>query len=445
MLKQLPNVLTLLLACLGLCLIPPACSKKKQIPESAPNIIILLIDSLRADALKDYGNIRNTNPFLAEFGKKGIRFTQAYSHSSHTKISVASLFTGLLPPVHNVRRAVFPSPGNESDLRSDSLSSRWVTLAEVLKKKGYRTAAFVTNPHIQAKFGFSQGFIDYKTYPWTKTNARMINRKTLTWIKKKPQASFFIYMHYMDVHHPYRPPGKYRFLYTEKKKLGIIQQNGLWKQPISQEQIQYTRAIYEAQINYWDDCFREFMENMEKNGWLKNTLFFVLGDHGEEFYDHGGFGHGITLYEEEIKVPLYAVWENKIPPDQQRNDPVQLIDIFPTICSLVNRNISNLQLPGLNLLDPKNMKQILSRAIYSETFKGKIPRSVKTKEFKLIYNSRDKDFEFYNLKKDPQELKNLYEQDNPIIESLKITLLQTSEMAKAGAETKKLDPETIKK
>jgi len=221
------------------------CRGEKSIPREPPNIIILLIDSLRPDSLMDYGNIRQTNPFLSKFGKKGIRFTQAYSQSSHTKISIASIFTGLYPPQHQVRRAYFPIT-NKEDPFSDSLSTDIVTLAEIFKKNNYTTAAFVTNPHIRSFFGFSQGFVDFNYYDWQSSNARSVNRAVIKWLKKNSREPFFLYVHYMDVHTPYNPPLKYRFLYTQKKNLRPIHFNGPIHRDVSKEHITYTRALYEA-------------------------------------------------------------------------------------------------------------------------------------------------------------------------------------------------------
>lgn len=392
----------------------------------------------------DYGNNRNTNPFLKEFGKKGIRFTQAYSQSSHTKISVASLFTGLYPPQHKVRRAYFPN--KKKCPFSDSLSTEIVTLAEILKKHDYQTAAFVTNPHIRSFFGFSQGFVDFNYFDWQKkiSNARIVNRAVIAWLKKYPREPFFLYVHYMDVHNPYKPPSKYRFLYTEKKKLHPFNFNGPVQRKVSKEHVEYTRAIYEAQIKYWDDNFRWLINNMEKGGWEKNTVFIILSDHGEEFYEHKGFGHGFSLYQEQLKVPLYLIYEGFIPSSQVRSDPVRLIDIFPTICSLLNRNVSQLELQGSDFLSSKRRDKEL-KTIYAETFKGKIPRSIQTENHKLIYNTGEKEYEFYDLVKDYEEKNNLSGRGLPEEMALRKELLKIleSENKKLKTKSKELDEKTV--
>jgi len=447
MIEKLETRIKIFLACLLAGIFLLSCGHKIRVPKKPPNILVLLVDTFRADSLIDYGYFRNTNPFLSKFGKKGVRFARAYSHSSHTKISVASIFTGLIPPVHKVRFAAFPHKENKEKILSDVLSSDFYTIAEVLEREGYITAAFVTNPHLRSFLGFSQGFNEYKYYSYDKVNAEKVNTEVINWLKGHPVQPFFIYIHYMDVHSPYNPPDEYRYLYSEKKGLHPIKKDGPWESNISEEQIEYTKAMYDAQINYWDDCFREFIKKMEEEEWLKNTLIIILGDHGEEFYDHGGFGHGFTLYEEELRVPLYVIFEDYIPANQVRTDPVQFVDIFPTICYFAKVDIKKYNLQENNLFSPHPKKGNPEQIIYAETCLGEVPNSVQTERYKLIYNSQSNYFEFYDLIKDPKESNNIYKENNSIIEKLKIELIQILALDKLGPKTQKkeLDAETIKK
>jgi len=422
------------------------CSHKTHLLKNPPNIVILLIDALRADRLNDYGYFRNTNPYLSEFGKKGVRFTRAYSHSSQTKISVASIFTGLIPPGHKVRQVAMPSRENKNKILSDVLSNEMVTLAEVLNNEGYTTAAIVTNPHLRSFLGFSQGFKEYTYFPYSEFRAEEINEEAICWLMRQPERPFFLYIHYMDVHAPYNPPNKYRYLYTEKKNIDPIRINGPWQSKITEEQIKYTEALYDAQINYWDDFFKSLIKRMEEKNKLKNTLIIILGDHGEEFYDHGGFGHGYTLYEEELLVPLYIIFKGFIPANQIRIDPAQLIDIFPTICYFAKIDTTKILFQGDNLFASKKNRTNPNKIIYAETCYGEIPYSIQTEKYKLIYNSKFKDFEFYNLLEDPKETDNLYTHDNPLVKKLKVNLFKLISFEEIGSqsETKILDPKMIK-
>jgi arylsulfatase A-like enzyme len=379
--------------------------RRPSVKDSSPNIILVVIDALRADRLNDYGHDRKTNPFLAEFGKRGIRFTNAYSQSSHTKLSVASLLTGLIPPHHGVRQADFPWEEEKTRYFSDSLSSKLTTLAEVLQKKGYRTAGFVTNPHLKSYFGFSQGFEDYTYIDLPQGKARPLNNEIVRWLKQREKNPFFIYVHYMDIHAPYRPSPEYRSLYTRKKDLVAYGSNGPHQGTVDREAVQYTKDCYDAKINYWDDCFRELIRQMEEQGWAGNTIFVILSDHGEEFYDHGGFGHGFTLYQEQLRVPLYIVGQGRIPPGQVRKDRVEVIDIFPTLCALAGQKVKSLGLQGKDLLASEGLSP--DSFHYAETCMGKAPVSVQTADFKLIYNVAEKSFELYDLKNDRKESANI--------------------------------------
>ncbi|MFC2158534.1 sulfatase [Acidobacteriota bacterium] len=414
-----------------------------NVPETPPNVVVILIDSLRADSLNDYGNERNTNPFLTEFGQKGIRFTNAHSHSSETKISVATLFTGLLPPTNGVRESALPESAKSGRYLSDSLSSGLNTLAEVLQQKRYRTAAFSTNPHIRSFTGFSQGFDDFQYHPWPRVSAKRVNDNVFNWISKVGDSPFFMYIHYMDVHSPYRPPLDYRFLYTEKKEMPYYEDDGPAHTEMSLERVDYQRARYDAQINYWDDNFKDLIEKMRTGGFLDNTVFVILSDHGEEFYEHRGFGHGYTVYEEVLHIPLYIVFEGRIPPGQLRQDFVGIIDIFPTICSLAGQDVSRLPLHGKDILSPrKNTKE---RFHYAETYQGHAPRSVQTERYKLILNSDTTEFELYDLQEDPMELTNSVNKQASLAREYQKRLLEIMSVRIEGIESRKkeLDQKTI--
>ena len=428
----------LLLVCLCLC----GC-RKSSVKGTNPNVVVILIDALRMDRLHDYGNARKTNPFLAEFGKRGIRFTNAYSHSSHTKISVASLFTGLTPPLHGVRHIDFPWEDEKTRLSSDILSSPLTTIAEVLLKKGYRTAAFVTNPYIKSSFGFSQGFQDYRYIDLPQGAAKQLNGEVINWLNQPGKGPFFLYIHYMDVHAPYRPPLPYRHLYTQKKNLLPYGSNGPYQGQVNEEGIQYTRDCYDALINYWDDCFKELIKEMEPKGWADNTVFIILSDHGEEFYDHGGFGHGFTLYEEQLRVPLYIVFEGRLPPAQVRKDRVEIIDIFPTVCALAGQKVQGLGLQGKNILASERMNPDAFH--YAETGRGKAPASVQTEKYKLIFNVTEKSFELYDLTKDPRELINIISQKTAWARAGQKKLFELMSLRRPGVRPSKreLDRETV--
>ncbi|MFO8056794.1 MAG: sulfatase [bacterium] len=388
-----------------------------EIPESrtSPNIVFLLIDTLRADRVGYHGNLNDTTPVLDSYSRKGIRFMNAYSHSSHTKISMASLFTGLIPPSHGLRKAgsVKEIFDESAKLKSDVLSEDAFTLAELLKKNGYTTIGVHCNPHLVERMGFDQGYDEYIYIP-NNPRANRLNKLGLKKLGKDPSEPFFLYLHYMDVHAPYKPPPSYKNLFTKGlRKTRPIYINGPYNRRVSENQIQYTKAIYDAQIRYWDHEFKSLIKRLNKSGALDNTLVIIASDHGEEFHEHGGFGHGFTCYEEMLHVPLVMVWPGVIPESLTREDRVRLIDLVPTITRLCGIDAKRTDWQGRDLfacgweekdkLFYKDKSNPETLPVYAETYNGRIPRSLRKGDMKLIYNKKRNLYEMYNLEKDPAE------------------------------------------
>jgi arylsulfatase A-like enzyme len=399
-----------------------------------PNIIILLVDALRADGLGCYGNPLGTSPYLDSYGKKGIIFKNAFTQSSHTRISIASLLTGLIPPSHGLRKA--GSWGAEvKERKKELLNPDIVTIAEFLKYQGYITCAVTTNPQITEKFGFDQGFDDFyymgKSKP-LEVPAKKMNRTALDWLSSHEERPYFLYIHYIDVHAPYKPPEPYKKMFTKDiPKHRPLWADGPYRGNPSDEQIDYTRALYTAQIRYWDDEFRKFMKELEIKDLLQDTVVVVTSDHGDEFYEHGGFGHGFTCYEEMLDIPLIMVWPGVMPEGVVREDESALIDLFPTLSKMAGLDISRMPLQGRDLFKNgwegkpgifSKKKDDKPRVLYTETYRGKVPRCIRVKDEKIIRNQKNKAYEYYRLDNDPGEKKNLYAKDKPEVEKLVDTL-----------------------
>ncbi len=406
-----------------------------------------MVDSLRADALTDYGYERNTNPALSEYGLSGARFEPALSHSSHTKISMASVFTGLLPPAHQVRRAAHRKLEYESKVVSDVLAPERRTLTEVLEDHGYETAAVVTNPHLRPAHGFDQGFDHYVYLPLS-TPAEDVNDTALGLVDSLEEP-WFLYLHYMDVHAPYHPPQPYRGLYTEPKSMRPLM-DGRYLEGVSPGRVEYSRALYDGQINYWDESFRKFMASLRAEGLLDNTVVVVFGDHGEEFFEHRGFGHGRTLYGEVLEVPLYIVYEGGPKPAAPEGPSARLIDLFPTVLGLCGINEDGLNLHGRDLFAPPSPR---AWNHYSEVYtqkspgrdKALAPRSVSDGRHKFIHDSIAGRRELYDLAADPGETENIFDPELPEVSRLKRSLAAIETLA-AGSrgQSREAGPEEVR-
>ncbi len=240
---------------------------------SRPNIVFILLDTLRADALAAWGGEGDLMPQLDRFLDGAYRFTDVWANASWTRPSMGSYFTGLLPEEHGAR-----------DI-GDRLPEARVTLAEVLRERGYETTAFVANiAAVGRSAGFSQGFdrfVEIAAKPYAR--ARQVNRSVRGWLEQRPRetaAPAFLYLHYLDPHEPYlsgREPGAKR----------------------ASEYL----AAYREELRYLDRELAEILALLQQR--LPGpTVFFFASDHGEEFFEHELFGHGHSLYEELIHVPV---------------------------------------------------------------------------------------------------------------------------------------------
>lgn len=368
-----------------------------------PNIVVLLVDSLRADHLGCYGYDRDTSPYLDALASRGVVFERAYAQASQTKLSVASLVTGLNPPSHHVREAALPeNVGGE--VVTDVLSDELETLAERLQAAGYTTAGFVTNPHLEPGQGFDQGFDHYSYTNFADLDAGGLNDQVQEWLKENDDAPWFMYVHYMDVHMPYRPPRKYRFLYGRAgARMKPLELNGPPTGRVDLQRIGRTINLYDGQINYWDEMLKELVSFLPGGGNLDNTVLLVVSDHGDEFYENGGFGHGYTVYEGVIHVPLVMAGATGQEMGLRREDPVRLIDVLPTLCNLAGQPVDESVLEGSDLFAVGRAEGIPGLEVYAEALFGERPRAVRKDDRFLIFNETGKDWEYYDLVRDPYQ------------------------------------------
>ncbi|MBZ0113753.1 MAG: sulfatase-like hydrolase/transferase [Thermoanaerobaculia bacterium] len=308
------------------------------------DVLILLVDALRADRLGAYGYSRETSPAIDRLAADGVRFESAIAASTFTKSSVASLFTGQYPYEHGVYWGVWndPSGGAHSDVLPDSA----VTLAEAFRHRGYLTEAWVQNSHLLAAFGFDQGFVRYRDQ---QGHAQRINRLFRRFLDRGGNRyPYLAYLHYIDLHAPYRPPAAYRRLFgasgqgyrgidTEKwgQYLADVR-SGTVK--VEAERLEEFGNLYDAQIRAVDDEIGALLEDLRKRGRYDDTLIVLTADHGDAFGEHGVISHSTGPYDELVRVP----WIVKLPGNRMAghvvSDQVSLVDVFPTLLDAVGIN-----------------------------------------------------------------------------------------------------------
>ena len=305
--------------------------------DSPPNIVLIVVDTLRADRLGDYGNTRNLTPTIDTLARRGTLFQSAYSQSSWTSPSVASLMTSRYQLQHGVLGFTSVLPQAET------------TVAELLRDHGYATGGFTANAALSSERGFSQGFDEYTRFiRETKggqilgayARADQVDSKVLEWLDGLSGATpFFLYIQYMEPHAPYFPSqAALERLRPGRDPINLDRANNLWflrygKQPIAPE-LELVRDLYDAEVIDLDHQLGKLIDELEERGMLDDSILVLTSDHGEEFGDHGSRGHGVTLFEEVVRIPLLIVLPGANS-SQRVETTVALVDLPPTLLDLV--------------------------------------------------------------------------------------------------------------
>ena len=317
-----------------------------------PDMLVYVVDTLRADHLGCYGYQRNTSPNIDRFAKENVLFRFAYANSSWTKASGANIITGLLPKHHHTM------------LRDERLPDELMTLAEVLHDNGYYTAGFSTNRHIGATFGFQQGFDTFIERPVDRAH------KVNVWIQaflteylaKPDRQPLFMLVWVVDPHSSYSPCEwaktlfdiqQYEPIDTDSQQL--VDDIQIEKIQPTPSQIEFIKARYDQEIYCTDAAFGKLLNRLKAFNLYENSIIVFTGDHGEEFFDHGAVGHGRTLYNDQIAIPLIM----KMPGLTQgvHEERAQHLDIYPTLLDAAGV-AEPYALDGVSLLrhpDPQRM------------------------------------------------------------------------------------------
>lgn len=399
-------------------------------PERA-NVILVVVDTLRADALGSYGGGPQASPHIDALAKEGVVFEYAYAQSSWTRPSIATILTGLYPSEHGAVRKLDPLPEHVD------------TLAEFLRRRGYWTAAFVTNINVAPIFNFDQGFGEYHYlapsfyFGATDSATRLASYKILrllrervwknriyyqhyyqdadvvtgavrNWIAANPPQPFFLLVHYMDPHDPY-----FEIPYNGH---GIARVANPSPPPVQASEM---RRLYAEDVRYLDQHFGELMEEWRKTGLLDKSWVVLVSDHGEEFFEHGGWWHGTTLYEEQVRVPLIVRPPGGAMSPTVRKDIALTVDLFPTIAHALGFAPPP-HLRGANLLAGAMGSD---RLIFSEEeLEGNQLVAIRQGNEKLILanpgNPRGlPEVALFDLEQDPLEQHNLaHERDKRVLE-----------------------------
>ena len=369
------------------------CTNRNQTKIPKKNILFVLVDALRQDHLGVYGYERKTSPHIDAFAADALVFENAISQSSWTAPSITALFTSNYPkgPIKEGR-----------------------TLAQWLQKHGYQTIAFVANPILLPQKGNANGFESYNLREWEKDSK--IVRLSLDWIHSRDKSRpFFLFLHFMGSHAPYRPSPPYdrRFgdQYTGQVSESLVPYKKMMaeKKPLnlSKEDLNRLIDLYDGEIACIDDLFERLISSLKDSGLYENSIIVLVADHGEEFMDHGGLGHGHTVYDELIRVPLIIRGIDDLN-GSHYSGLFEFIDLGPTLVSYLGIPY-DYEVDGEDFLDHLKRNEPLKKVAFSEVHRtvglraGNWFVSARTETMKVIYNPHEKKYFFYDLKKDRAE------------------------------------------
>jgi len=300
--------------------------------EHRPNVLLYIVDTLRADHLSGYGYPQPTSPSIDAFAHDAIQFTQAVAQASWTRPATASILTGVYPYAHG------------AITMWDALRPDIASLPEVLHAHGYGTTAFVTNVNVSSPFGFQRGFDHYTYFPEDEARPSMhvlsdaVNTAVFSWLDGQPRQPFFLYVHATDPHAPYTPPpelaARFRDAGLRSPLIGMPQPlRRLVEDPtlVTDDNVRYLISLYDGEIAFVDQSFGQLIAELKRRGLYDNTLIVFTADHGEEFQEHGGFEHARTLYQDQLWVPLLIRLPIAGADGKRVSRRVRQVDILPTV------------------------------------------------------------------------------------------------------------------
>jgi arylsulfatase A-like enzyme len=394
-------------------------------PRSAPpggagrrNLLVVVIDTLRRDHLSLYGYAKPTSPGLTRFAASSFVFERAMAASSWTEPSTASLLSGLTPPRHGAHEYA-------------RVPAAVTMLAEVLHDAGWRTGAVSGNPNASPLFGFDQGFESFhfpgndeaREYP----DVAELVLKAREFIQTADPAGrpFFCYLHVMNVHGPYVAPPEYRERFLDRPFTDFPFQNELWKEilrkgrierrkEVTPEMLRDLTARYDGAIAYTDRVISDFLAERLAAGGASSDLIVVTSDHGEELFDHGGFGHGFSLHHELVDVPLLLRRPDGEGGGTRIAAPVSLVDVAPTLLDRLGLLAAQ---PGARFGDGVSLAPLLQGGrierdapIVAQLERGKQGKAFLLEQWPLRlilterdYAGREDVLELFDLEKDPDE------------------------------------------
>ncbi|MBW2278865.1 MAG: sulfatase [Deltaproteobacteria bacterium] len=389
-------------------LVPP---RIEPVSSKVKNIVVLLIDTLRADKLSVYGKTRVKSPVFEKFAAESVVFDRCQANSNWTKPSCATVLTGLHPDSHKAR-------GHSSKLVSSVKMA-----SEIFRSAGYATGAFIANGYLAAEFGFNRGWNTYVNYirETKNTDAENVYKDTLKFIGDNKGKPFFTYIQTIDPHVPYDPPPEDLKIYDAQAYEGPVspRSTGNLLEKFKRKRVDLSardrrrlESLYDGEVTYHDRHFGHFLDGLHKAGVLDDTMIVVCADHGEEFFEHDSVGHGHSLHQELLHVPL-AIRAPRLVPRNKR-------------CGLDVTLAKGME--GLDLLPAARGAALdpvaaAFSSFWSEADDRNLSWTVRKGDWKLRMRGPVRTY-VYNLKDDPKERTDVDERYPIALRALRILLGQ---------------------
>jgi len=419
---------------------------KAASPEPAmPNIVFVLVDTLRADKIGAYGRTPSITPTIDSVAEEGVTFERPIAPAPWTQPSIASIFSSYNPSVHRVGCRVdklsAPKRGAKRELMV--FSDQFQTLAECLEAGGYVTSGVVANSVLQEQYGFAQGFDHYDIVDPGSGHAApgdKLNEAALAWLRQRDTSKpFFLYLHYMDVHGPYnagpqfvddlldaveKNPNKRLLTPVEQSQLKYLDKlppncpNPQRHQPLTRFR-EYWVARYEAGIREFDHHLAGLRAKLSEMGLWDDTYVIITSDHGEALCEHELWSHGFSTHHSDLHVPLILRWPGTLPNGKWISGNVRLIDVMPTLLSQLSLKVPN-GIQGISLaplIDGQPLPEVLPAL--AECVKGG-PRqqAIHLGHWKLIVTRERERKQLYNLYDDYAEQIDLSVREPERVETL---------------------------
>lgn len=403
---------------------------KRGVPDGpAPNVVMIVVDAMRSDHLSAYGYERDTSPTMKRLADSGVRFDRAYSHGNRTAISMPALFTSMYPASNGAvgfKNKLTPLPEERK------------TIAEVLRERGYVTAGMMSNIFLKSVYQLDQGLdrteefnsVRYRFSVYrllillglvekpayargSSPTGDEVTNAAIKWLGRMPEVSpYFLFVHYMDVHHPYLPPEAHERLFRSSPEVASIDPNLLYERTneaiaeappidIGAADLQRLKDLYDAEIHSVDAEIERLISAIEERDGNRDTVVFITADHGDEFMEHGSLYHVNLVNQELLHVPL-IVWDSK-----QRFVPRQVpgmarhIDVLPTIAELCGATVPK-EAEGTSLVPLMDgSADEVARVSFAE---GDFCAAVIYDQWKVMHVDTSDVYTLYDLAQDPDGL-----------------------------------------